>query len=261
MFNIYLVIGAFAGLMAGLFGIGGGIIVIPALTAMFLYHTMIPSAVVMQMVIGTSLAIMVVTSLSGIVVHQRHHAIMWPIVMAMLPGLVSGSVLGVLIARFLPSTFLRIFFAFFLVLIAIKLFFPRKQTESANKLSLPATRIGAVCIGTLSSLLGIGGGAMTVPFLLRCQLTMQQATGTSIACGLVIGIIASICFMLTGTVATNSTAWSTGYIYWPAFIGVAISSGVFAPLGAALAHRLPTTTLQRYFALFLLFMAIDMLFI
>lgn len=260
MFGIYLIVGACAGLMAGLFGIGGGVIIIPALAAIFLHHTDIPAELVMQMAVGTSLATVVITAISSVYAHHRHQAVIWPQVWVMVPWLIVGTVLGAAVVSFLPSSFLRLFFAIFLTVLSIHLFFSRTPSSVEKVLSDKVVKIGSIIIGVLSSILGVGGGTLLVPFLMRCKLDILQATGTSVACGFAVSMVASICFMVTGWLSGIHLQYSTGYIYWPAFAGIAVASVLFAPLGAAFAHKLPKEMLKRIFAVFLLMMAADMMF-
>ncbi len=260
MLGIYLVLGAFAGMMSGLFGIGGGVVIIPALATIFLHHTDIPMADIMQMAVGTSLATIVVTSTSSMYAHHKHSAVVWPQVQKMVLWLMLGAVIGAGVAHFLPSRWLKDIFSVFLAVVSLRMFFPGEQKESAAPLALIKVRISSVAIGILSSILGVGGGTLLVPFLLHCQLDMRQATGTSVACGFAVGSVATICFMVTGLFAGLHIPWSTGYIYWPAFLGIAFASLAFAPMGASLAHKLPKKMLQKIFATFLLIMAVDMMF-
>ncbi|EKD73987.1 MAG: hypothetical protein ACD_45C00118G0008 [uncultured bacterium] len=260
MLSGYLVVGAFAGVMSGLFGVGGGVVVIPALAMFFLYDPMIPDALQMQMAIGTSLAIMITTSISALYAHHKRNAVRWNIFLQMLPGLIVGAIVGACVAHFVSSFFLKIIFSVFLFVIGIRLLFNLGVSESHSSVSLFVVRVASLVIGALSSLLGVGGGILIVPFLLHCQLNMREATGTSVACGLSVGIAATISFMMTGLFAMMHVKWSTGYIYWPAFFGIAVASTLFAPVGAALAHKLPIELLKRIFGFFLLLMAVDMAF-
>lgn len=260
MFSVYLIIGAFAGLMAGFFGIGGGLVIIPALAMIFSHYTGMPSEYIMQMSVGTSLATILVTGTSALYAHHQRTAVIWSQVRRMIPWLVLGAIIGAVIVQFISSNFLRILFSIFLVVMAMMMLFKKPPTETSQILSDKAVKVGSTFIGAFSSILGIGGGAMLVPFLLRCNLDMYQATGTSVACGLAIGMVATICFMITGLVSGIHLSWSTGYIYWPAFLGISAASVLFAPFGAGLAHRFPKDILKKIFGIFLLIMSIDMMF-
>lgn len=262
MLITYLATGAFAGLMSGLLGIGGGIIVVPALAAIFLKNAAIPHDLYMKMAIGTSLAIMIITLSAGVYIHHQRDSVNWKMVKSVLPGLMLGVILGVILVHFLPSAYLNIFFSIFLFFIGVRLLF-RKTDESIEIVARTFSKkflLGcASLIGVLSSVLGAGGGTMWVPFFIYARLKMHEAIGTSIACGIVAAIVATGCFVVSGFFSTEDIpVWSTSYIYWPAFVGVASTSVIFAPLGAVLAHRLPTQLLRNIFAFFLILTAISM---
>jgi uncharacterized membrane protein YfcA len=259
MLSSYLAIGALAGISSGLLGIGGGIIIVPALSAIFSQNTDIPAHYAMHLAIGTSLATMIATLASGVYAHHRQGTVHWPLAKSIFPGLVAGTVLGAFIAAFLPARFLTIFFSVFLIIVSLRMLFQRKdgvEMEISNQLR----QMIAGIIGVLSGILGAGGGSLMVPFLLRCRLKMNEATGTSLACGFVVSLIATICFMLSGLFTAVKLPDSTGYIYWPAFFGLVTASVLFAPVGAMLANKLPTELLKRIFAIFLLCVAADMVF-
>jgi len=246
MLGIYFMVGAFAGIASGLFGIGGGIIVVPALVAIFATSTLIPPTDAMQTAIGTSLAIMIFTTLAGAYAHLRRGAVRWHFVKQLVPYLLLGVLMGVMTVQFLPSHLMKIIFSVFLVFMAIHLLRPRSHSTTVKPIPSKIRAGIATLIGALTSVLGAGGGAMLVPFLMRLQLNMREALGTSLACCIFISLMATLCFSLTG------------YIYWPAFLGIAVASVVFAPLGALLAHKLPIPILKRLFALFMILMALDM---
>lgn len=274
VFYIFLLIGAFSGFLAGLLGLGGGVVVVPALATVFIqYHVITPDQL-MQMAIGTSLSAIIVTFTVSLYAHAKRGSVRWEFVKRLLPLLIFGVIIGALIAHHLPSNYLRIFFCIFLIAIALKLLLPDKKEkiieaeevkieEKIKKVSVLPSRfyliVIPVLVGILSSCLGVGGGLILIPFLLSCRLPMREAMGTSVACGLGIGIIATASFMLLGG-AQVDLPWSTGYIYWPAFLGIAMTSVIFAPLGTAVAYRLPTQILQRILAVFLLLVAVKMLF-
>jgi uncharacterized protein len=257
-FIIFLVIGAISGLLAGLLGLGGGVIVVPALAAVFTHYHLLPEDQVMLMAIGTSLSTIVVTFTASLFSHLEHDAVRWNFVRMMLPGLMIGVVAGALIAHDLPAHYLRIFFCIFLLVIAFRLIFAKNNEITASQPPRYVLFSVPIGIGMLSSVLGVGGGVILMPFLLRCQLNMRDATGTSVACGIGIGVMATLSFMLFGRTAVD-LPWSTGYIYWPAFLGVAAASVIFAPLGTRLAYRLPAEFLKRFLAVFLICIAIEML--
>lgn len=255
---LYLLLGAFAGVMAGLLGVGGGLIIVPVLAWIFRGQHFSES-VVMHLAIGTSLATIVVTSLSSVRAHHQRGAVLWPVVWQLTPGIVVGAWLGAAIADGLSSFTLQKVFAVFVLLMSAQMGLGAKP---APQRELPgAAAMGAVggVIGVVSAIVGIGGGSLTVPFLAWCNISIRQAVATSAACGLPIALAGSVGFVITGLNAPALPAWSLGYIYGPALAGVAVVSMLFAPLGAKLAHTLPTELLKRVFAVFLMLVGIKML--
>lgn len=255
---LYLALGAFAGLMAGLLGVGGGLIIVPVLAWIF-QHQAVAAANLMHLAIGTSLATIVVTSLSSVRAHHRRGAVLWPVVWRLTPGIILGAWLGAAVAHALPSAILSKIFAGFVLLVAAQMAFGAKP---APQRSLPGlTGMAAVggLIGVVSAIVGIGGGSLTVPFLTWCNVAMRQAVATSAACGLPIALAGSIGFVVTGLSAAPLPPWSVGYVSLPALVGVAAASMLTAPLGAKLAHTLPTTVLKKVFAGFLTLIGLKML--
>lgn len=260
----YFAIGIFAGTMSGLLGIGGGIVVVPALAALFLHFDVMPETLFMKMAIGTSLAIMIVTLTSSVFAHHRRRSVNWPLVKRIFPCLMLGVLVGAILVRFLPSNFLSRFFSLFLFVIGIQLLI-KKSNKNVLKIipqEIPNHFIWffSFIIGILSSLLGAGGGTMWVPFFLWRRLPMREAVGTSVACGIVASSIATVSFIISGFFIPPMIPWSTSYIYWPAFFGVSVMSVLFAPIGASFANKLPNEMLRRIFAVFMLLVAIDMSF-
>lgn len=255
---IYLGTGAFAGLLAGLLGVGGGLIIVPVLAISFAAQG-IAGEVQMHLAVGTSLASIIFTSLSSVYAHHRRGAVLWPAFRAMTPGIVFGALTGAVIARWLPTLSMRYLFGAFEIFVALQMALSLKPApHRALPGTLAMSSAGAV-IGGLSALVGVGGGTLTVPFLLWCNVTMQRAIATSSACGLPIAAAGAVGFVVNGWDHAQLPPWSSGYLYWPALIGIATASVLFAPLGARLAHNLPTVVLKRFFSLLLLGLAIRML--
>lgn len=255
--------GVFAGIMSGMLGLGGGIVVVPALATLFLYNPDIPDELHMRMAIGTSLAIMIVTLASSVFAHHARKTVNWAMVRAVFPGLMVGIIAGTILVCFLPAGYLsRLFSIFLLVVIFHLLFFDREPSENNPPTTISPVLIGgcSALIGMLASLLGVGGGVMWVPFFLYCKLRIHDAVGTSVACGIVAAIVATVGFIAAGLFMDLSIPLSTSYIYWPAFLGVAIASVIFAPVGVAMAYKLSARLLKYVFALLLLCIAIQMMF-
>lgn len=254
----YLLLGAFTGVMAGLFGIGGGLLIVPVLTTLLPRYGINPEQVV-HLAIGTSLGTIVFTALSSIRAHHHRGAVLWPLVRVMAPGIMIGAALGAFVAGQINRDALRIVFAFFEFAVASYLFLSPTPMPRASEIGKPILMGTGTIIGTISSLLGIGGGTMTVPFLVWNRVRVQEAVGTAAACGLPIALAGVIGFMLVGLSEPGLPDLATGYVYWPALLGITITSILFAPVGAALAHRLPAQKLKKAFALLLVILGIKML--
>ncbi|WP_419833951.1 sulfite exporter TauE/SafE family protein [Endozoicomonas atrinae] len=258
LFLLYLVLGACAGVMAGLFGIGGGLIIVPVLIFSFKIQGMSPE-VLTHMAVGTSLATMVVTSLSSIKAHQDEGAVQWRIFATLSVGILAGAFLGVYTAVNLSGHVLQKLLGGFAILVSAKMWFGFKVHEGARIPGKSVLVIAGVVIGTVSSMFGIGEGTLSVPFLRRISLTMKQAVGTSAACGFPIAVMGAISNMVLGEKGTELPAMATGYVYWPAFLGIVLTSVLFARIGARIAHGLPAEKLQKMFALFLLVVGMQFL--
>lgn len=254
----YLLLGMFAGIIGGLLGLGGGIIIVPALLFIYLKLGLQPE-ILMHLAVATSLATIVFTSISSTIAHHRRDAVIWQQVVLLVPGIILGCILGAAIADFLPSNTLRLLFGLFELLVAIQIGFgikPSARRQLPGKFGMIVT--GSV-IGTVSTILGIGGGTLTVPFLLWCNVNIRNAVATSAACGLPIAVAGASAMIVAGWDHQYLPDGATGYVYWPAALPVLISSALFAPLGARLAHKLPVTILKRIFAVVLACVGLRML--
>ncbi|WP_237067212.1 sulfite exporter TauE/SafE family protein [Microbulbifer guangxiensis] len=249
---IYLLLGAAAGTIAGLFGVGGGLIIVPALVLVFTAQGIAPE-ILTHMAVASSLATIIVTSISSIRTHHLKGAVDWTIFLAMTPGILLGSWLGGVTAHLLPGAWLQLLIGFFALAIAAKMWldgFRRAQLpEDGGRIpGRPVLTVAGGVIGWASAIFGIGGGSLTVPFLSRCQVQMQRAVATSAACGLPIAVAGAVSFAVQGWNEPQLPAWSSGYIYWPAFLGIVLASAFFARFGALLAHRLSPQMLKNCFA-------------
>jgi uncharacterized membrane protein YfcA len=254
----YPLIGAIAGTLGGLLGVGGGIVVVPALVWIFQANGF-PESSIMHLAVGTSLATIVPTSIASVRAHHKHGAVQWPLFLWLGPGFALGALLGASAATHITSGQLRLLFGVFLCLIAAQFALPSNPTPQRD---LPHRNgrfaVGTV-IGVLSALLGIGGGNLTVPFLLSCRVPIRQAIATGAAAGVPIATIGAAAYIVAGQDAHELPAWSAGYVYGPGFVGIGAMSVLFAPFGAKLAHRLPTAILRRVFGVFLLMVGLRML--
>jgi len=254
----YIALGAAAGFFAGLMGVGGGTVLVPVLAMIFAAQGFPPQQV-LHLALGTSLAVIVFTSLSSLRAHHRHGAVLWPVVWAIAPGILAGTLLGSLAASRLPTRPLALFFVLFVTLVALQMMAdvrPKPGRELPGKLGVAAVGGG---IGFISALVAIGGGAMSVPFLTWCNVKMHQAIGTASAIGFPIAVSGTVGYVLTGLAQSAVLPeGSLGYVYLPALFWVSAISMLFAPLGARTAHRLPVRTLKRLFAGILILLAVKM---
>ena len=252
----YALTGLFAGFLAGYLGIGGGLVLVPALSWLFSQDPATADMAV-QMAVATSLATMLFTSMSSLLAHHRRGAIVWSLVKQMMPGLLAGALLGSIIADRIGDIALGNVFGVFALIVGLQML--RGTGQPGNRplpgpLPLATTGFG---IGTLSSLLGIGGGSMTVPWLLWHGQQVRNAIATAAACGYPIAIAGTVGFVLLGD--NNSSAPALGYVHLQALAGVAVFSVMGAPLGVAAVHRSSPLFAKRFFAVFLLFVAVKML--
>jgi uncharacterized membrane protein YfcA len=252
----YGLTGLFAGFLAGYLGIGGGLVLVPVLSWLF-SRDPATAAVAVQMAVATSLATMLFTSMSSIIAHNRRGAILWSLVRQMSPGLLVGALLGSIIADQIGDLALGKIFGAFAFIVGLQMLLGTKQPGNH---SLPGEVSAAgtgFAIGTLSSLLGIGGGSMTMPWLLWHGQRVQIAIGTAAACGYPIAIAGTFGFVMLG--ANLSSTTTLGYVNLQALAGVAVFSVLGAPLGVAAVHRSKPQVAKRLFAGFLLIVAVKML--
>lgn len=254
----YLIAGVFAGIIAGLFGVGGGLVVVPILVLAFQWQGFSPD-ILTHLAVGTSLATIVFTSASSFFSHHRKGSVRWIILKPMTLGIMLGAVLGVATVIQLNGDLLKKLFGVFAVLVAIKMML---KVEFDSKKDLPGSRvfvITGIVVAWVSSIFGIGGGTLTVPFLSRYRIQMKEIVGTSAACGFPIAIFASLSNVYMGANTPGLPEWSAGFVYLPALAGIVLTSVFFAKVGANLAHYLPGTLLNRLFSVFLLLVGIKFL--
>jgi uncharacterized protein len=259
---LFMGLGAIAGICSGLLGIGGGMVIVPGLFFLFGLVQM-PEAALMHMAAGTATCIMIFTSAASTWAHHRRGHIHWDIFQRVIGGIAAGVVVGNLMGNHLNSNLLELIFGLFLVGVATKIFLGRKPKLGEKvAVMLPtvglATLVGIV-IGFKSGVLGIGGGALSVPFLLYCGLPMSHATGTSASFTLPIAIVGTAAFMLLPGNPQEIMPWATGYVYWPAVALVAPFSMLGAPLGAKGSDVISAEKLRNLFAGFLLLISCKML--
>lgn len=254
----YPLLGAFVGFFAGLLGLGGGGIMVPMLTTLFVAQGF-PGEKSVHLALGTSMAAIVLTSVSSLRAHHAHGAVRWDIVRAITPGILAGTFAATFVAARVPSGPLAIFFACFMAYVSLQMMAnlkPKPSRELPGAIGMSAVGAG---IGGVSALVAIGGGSLSVPFMTWCNVRVQHAIGTSAAIGLPIALAGTVGYLVNGWGGGGMPALSLGFVYLPALVLVSAVSMVTAPLGARLAHRLPVATLKRVFAGVLLLLCAKML--
>jgi uncharacterized membrane protein YfcA len=255
MLAALLALGTMTGFLAGLFGIGGGMLMVPFLT-LLMTAAGFPLEHVVHMAIATSLATIMFTSVSSVRAHHARGSVMWPAVKTLAPGILVGAVIGAQIAAALPTRLLALFFAAFVGFSATQMLLNRKPKPS-RELPGPGGMLatGSV-IGLLSSLVGAGGGFVSVPFMVWCNVTMHRAVGTSAALGFPIAAAGTVGYVVAGWREMGPpTLEYAGFIYLPALVAISATSVMTAPLGARVAHALDVASLKRYFAVLLYLLA------
>jgi uncharacterized membrane protein YfcA len=253
-------LGLCGGFLAGLLGIGGGMVLVPFMTYMLGTQGVAPELAV-KVAIATSMATIVFTSVSSVRAHHKRGAVRWDIVRRLAPGIVLGSIVASMgIFALLKGSFLAIFFGLFVSFSALQMFLDKKPAPTRQMPGTAGQLVAGGTIGMLSGLVGAGGGFMSVPFMTWCNVAIHNAVATSAALGFPIALANSLGYVVGGQGVQGLPAGSIGYIWLPALVAVAMCSVLTAPLGAKAAHKLPVKQLKRVFASVLFLLAAYMLY-
>lgn len=255
---LFMATGAFVGIISGLLGVGGGLIIVPVLYFVFTAQAL-PAAHVMHMALATSLATIIITSLSSILAHQRKQAVLWPVALRITPGICIGAWLGGMFASQLSTEILKPAFGVFELLVAAYMLSNYQPVSHSSNIGTPKMLGGGILIGTVSALAGIGGGTMTVPFLNWHNVSIRNAVATSAAVGLPIAFIGTAAYVYSSWSLPDLPSMTLGYVHLTAFAFIILTSILTAPLGARLAHRLPEKSLKEIFAVFILLISLKMM--
>lgn len=266
---IYLLLGAIVGFFAGLLGIGGGLIIVPALTFFFTVQGFPPDRI-LHLALGTTMAAIIFTAAASLYTHNKHGAVNWKIFKYMVPGILVGTLSGTVLAGMLSSTALHVIFTLFIFYVAtdmlLKLILKPEPDTDLNPhfhRNFPGKSVffaAGGAIGIISSLVAIGGGILTVPFLILCRIKIQHAIGTAAAIGFPIAVAGTSGYILNGLMQSYALPeYSLGYVYLPALGWLALASMLTAPLGAKTTHSVRTATLRKIFVVLLYCLAIKML--
>ncbi|SKA43559.1 sulfite exporter TauE/SafE family protein [Enterovibrio nigricans] len=260
LFGACLVLGSCVGLLAGLLGIGGGLLIVPALSVL-LPLADIPPSLVMPMALATSLASIVVTSSSSAYTHFRLGNVQPAVIKTLLPGILMGGLIGSGVADYLPTAYLPKIFGAIVLFLALQMFMSMR-IKAAKPFPSPVVGVmSGGLIGMVSSLAGIGGGSLTVPYLNYHGVEMRNAIGSASLCGVFLAVAGMSGFIFFGlNQPVTLPAYSVGYVYIPALLGIVVTSVNTTRYGARLASRLPTHIIKRVFALFLLVVGASMFF-
>lgn len=254
-----LALGGFTGFSAGLLGVGGGMLTVPFIT-MLLSARQFPATLVVHVAIATSLAVILFTSVSSLRAHHRHGAVLWPVVRYFAPGILVGSWIGPWIGAQLPSSALALFFGLFISFSATQMLLNRKPKPTRELPQRPGMIAVGLVIGTLSGLVGAGGGFISVPFMSWCNVRIHNAVATSAAIGFPLALAATLSNIYFGLQEPALPSGTLGFVYLPALVLVSAGAVLTAPLGARVAHSLDVRSLKRIYALMLYALAAYMLY-
>ncbi len=254
------ILGIATGFLAGLLGIGGGMLMVPFITLILNQRGVGPDLAV-KMAIATSMATIIFTSISSVRAHHKRGAVRWDIVQRLAPGIVVGSLIGSLgVFALLKGTWLAIFFGLFVSFSATQMFLDKKPKPTRQMPGTGGQLAAGSLIGFLSGLVGAGGGFISVPFMTWCNVAIQNAVATSAALGFPIALANVVGYVVSGQSAQNLPPHSFGYIWLPALVVIATCSFFMAPVGARVAHALPVSMLKKVFASILYGLAAYMLY-
>ncbi|MEI8645944.1 sulfite exporter TauE/SafE family protein [Pseudoalteromonas sp. Hal040] len=255
------ILGSGVGFLAGLLGIGGGLVIVPILSMILLHFQVLPAEQVVLVAIATSLASILFTSTSSAIAHHKNGNVPWQLAPWVMTGVALGALISGFLASLLPANVVRIVFAVSVVLIALKMIFSSKNDSQTTR-SLPnksLLTLYTTITGGLSAMIGIGGGAVLVPLLTFFSVDMKKAIGCASACGIVIALFGSVGYISSGSQYFTLKEGFAGFVYLPALFGIVCTSWFTAPLGAKATHHLPVSTIKKIFAGLLVIMAVNML--
>lgn len=254
----YLLLGAIAGFLAGMFGVGGGLVLVPVL--LFLFDAQhFPAEHLMLLALGTSMAAILFTSLASLREHHRHGAVNWRVVRNITPGILLGTGIGALVATSIPTHGLAIFFALFVYSVAAQILLDIRPHSARQLPGMPGMTLTGMVTGLLSSLVSIGGGSIVVPFLVWCNVSLRNAIGTSAAIGFPVAVGGTIGYVVTGLSIPALPEYSLGFIYLPALLWISLATIITAPLGAKATHQMKVGLLRKLFAVLLIALATKLL--
>jgi uncharacterized protein len=259
VYSTFLLIGIFSGFLSGLFGVGGGVILVPSLLITFTYFNF-PAETLMHLVLGTSLSCIIITCLNSSYAHLRKVKLDKTVFFNITAGIILGASSGGYIVTYLSTFQLQVFFVLFLLLVTFKMFVGFSVHTNKKIIPRPYYWIVGYLIGMKSTLLGVGGGTLSVPFLNWTGKKMHEAVAISATIGIPIAVIGTISYMISGFNVQGLPQYSLGYVYLPGFIGISITSTFSARFGANLSHKISHEKLRNIFKYFLLVILLKSIF-
>ena len=259
-YTLYLGLGALAGVIGGLFGLGGGVIIVPILIIAFELQGL-PHDIATHMAVSTSLATIIFTSIPSIYTHAQKGAVRWDLAQWISPGIVLGAMAGGLVALSLSGRSLQLLLGGFFTLVALQLLFYTPQASTRAEPNRSLLLAGGGGIGSISALFGIGGGSLSIPFLNYFGVPMHHVVGTAAACGLPIALFSTLIYAGAEPPPESLPAATLGYIFIPAWLGIVLASVPSARLGALLAHRLQERPLKCLFGGLMIIMGARLIWI
>ena len=254
----FLLLGSIVGVMAGLLGIGGGGIMVPVLASIFLAQGVATEQVV-HIALGTSMASIIFTSLASMRSHNANGMVSWSIVKGMSVGILLGTFFATFLASLINSFYLALFFSAFMAYVSVQMFLNKKPKADKTITSPKETFFAGAGIGSISALVSIGGGSLTVPYLVSRNLNIKNAVGTSAAVGIPISIAGTLGYLINGWSNTSIDNFTIGFVYLPAVLLISFASFFTAPIGVRLANYLPVPILKKIFSLLLITLSLKML--
>ena len=253
----FVLLGAAAGFLSGLLGLGGGVVVVPGLLVVLSYLG-IRQDVLMHLAAGTSLAVMIPATIRSLVAHSRYPVIFIPIFKKLIFPVVLGAFLGAYLGRTLHSDLLTDIFGAFILFTGCKMLFSTKRLRKEATLGPKVSLVVGLLVGALSGMLGIGGGSIMIPALNYAGIDIRRAVMLSLAVSLTAAIVGTLSVVISGWSAPGLPTWTTGYVFWPAWIAVTFGSFSLIPVGVMLSHRVPILFLRRVFACVLLLVGVHL---
>lgn len=254
----FLALGAVVGVAAGLLGIGGGGIMVPVLTGLFVSQGF-PAEHVVHLALGTSMAAIVPTALASMRAHHAKGAVLWAVVQQITPGILLGTFAATFVAAYLPTYWLAIIFASFMAYVSVQMWLNIKPQAHRELPGIAGLSLAGLVIGGVSALVAIGGGSLSVPYMMWCNVNIRNAIATSAGIGLPIALAGTAGYLLNGWSVAGLPEHTVGFIYWPAVVLIALTSSFTTRVGANLAHSLPVGTLKKVFAVLLVLLSLKML--